>query len=88
MKWNKEAVIIVAIIFTISYIYNLKSEGEMSDKIWAQTYKKCEKEKRDDCKTWKKYHDLCFSVSYRSQLKAMHFFENEYTSCMKKQLSP
>ena len=87
MKWNKQAVYLVAAIFAVSYLYNLKSHTRMSNRIKGQTLTTCEKEKQYDCTKIEKYHSGCFSMSYRSQYKAKHFFETEYDTCMRKLLS-
>ena len=88
MKWNKEAVFIVAAVFAVSYLYSLKTDQEMSNKIKAQTEQTCLQQKQYDCTKIEKYHHGCFIMSYRSQYKARHFFKTEYDACMKKLLSP
>ena len=88
MKWSKNSIIVVAVIFAISYINTLKSDSKKSDQIWAQTLKQCEKGQIKNCDTIKEYHDICFAMSYRSKFKAKHFFKNEYDACMQRQLFP
>jgi hypothetical protein len=85
MTWNKQSVYLVGAILVISYIYTLKSDHEMSEKIKAQTIKNCEQQKHEDCEDIERYHDLCFDKSYRSKYRVKQFFSDEYAACMKKQ---
>ena len=88
MKWNKQSLIIVTIIFAISYVFSLKGDRDMSEKIKKQTLKSCTKQKMYDCALIEKFHDTCFTLSYRSQYKIKHFFDTEYDRCMKEKVLP
>lgn len=88
MKWNRQSAYLVALIFAVSYLYSLKYEYDISSKIKAQSLQSCKKQKHFDCRYIEKNHDLCFGKSYRSQFRAMHFFQNEYNACMRKKRLP
>ncbi|AKF24741.1 hypothetical protein YH65_04580 [Sulfurovum lithotrophicum] len=86
MKWNKEAVVIVGIIFFVSYIYNLESDSKMSHQIETQQLNTCRARKQDHCDLIELFHNTCFKTSYRSYMRAKHFYTKEYEDCLQKKI--
>lgn len=85
MKWNKEAVIIVWVVFLVSNIFFLKSKHTLSEKIEAETLHQCQLKHEAYCDFVDILHDPCFEKSYRSKIKTMHFYPEEYRACLKKE---
>ena len=81
MKWTKQWVILVIVIFTASYIYSIFYENNYSKQIKTNKLRNCAK--NDTCEIIEVYHDTCFKKSYRSYIKTMRFYEKEYDKCIK-----
>jgi murein L,D-transpeptidase YcbB/YkuD len=86
MKWNKRSFILVAAVFLISYLYNLYYNGEMSQKIEKQRISACKAQKQNNCDLIELFHNACFKKSYRSYMKAMHFYNREYEACLREKI--
>ncbi|KYJ85891.1 hypothetical protein [Sulfurovum riftiae] len=86
MKWTRQSVILVGIVFLVSYIYNLKYSSDMSQKIETQRISTCKAGKQANCDLIELFHKACFKKSYRSYMKTMRFYDKEYEACLKKEI--
>jgi len=82
MKWTRQWVILITVIFSASYIYSLFYTHNLSSQIKKSKLKTCSK--NDNCEIIKVYHDACFKKSYRSYMRTMQFYVNEYDECIHK----
>jgi len=88
MKWTKSAIILVAVIYTISTIDGYFETKKVSQKIKEEKLQDCRKEQKMNCNIIEKYHDICFDLNYKSKFKVMHFYSDRYDTCIRKQISP
>jgi hypothetical protein len=82
MKWTKQWVVLIALIFSASYIYTSFSTNKLSSQIKKNKLKTCSE--NDNCEIIEVYHNECFKKSYRSYMRTMRFYENEYDECIEK----
>ncbi|WP_152183576.1 hypothetical protein [Sulfurimonas indica] len=84
MKWTKQWVILIVIIFIISSLISFFYENKISSQIKAEKLLSCKQENL--CKAIEKYHAECFEKSYRSYMKTMQFYNDEYNACIKEKV--
>jgi len=87
VRWNKQSVIIVLVIFTVSYIYSLFYEHDVSNKTKAQYIEACNIQKIGDCDLIDQFHNACFEKNYRSWMKTKRFYAQEYEDCLEKNIA-
>jgi hypothetical protein len=82
MKWNKKWLIVVLIIFSISYFYSSYNDRKLSNQIKEKKLASCIEQHLYDCSLIELYHRECFDLSYRSEYKLKEFHPAEYDSCL------
>jgi len=86
MKWNKSILLAVIAIFSISYVYSSIKYKQLSNEVKEERLRICSEQKSYDCELITRYHDECFSSSYRSQYKTRKFYPGEYDKCIKNKI--
>jgi len=84
MHWNRQAFIIVLIVFATSYFFSWRSDNQMSLRIKTQQIAACKAQKADYCDLIDLFHEACFDRSYRSWMRTKRFYDKEYKDCLKR----
>lgn len=87
MKWNKLAIVGIAAIVLLSYAYQTTQESKLSNKVKKEKRDGCSTQKAYDCGLIAKFHDACFTSSYRAELRIREFHRDEYDDCMARMIS-
>ena len=82
MKWSKSALLGVIVIFFISFVYSGIKDKQLSNKVKEEKLRICSEQGSYDCGLISRYHDECFSSSYRAQYKIKKFYYDEYNNCI------
>ena len=85
MRWNKESIIIVGLIFLVSYYVSSRSESDKSLEVKKQTLASCKVHHASYCDMMGIYHNKCFQKSYRSKYRIKTFFKDDYIACLQKE---
>lgn len=82
MKWNKTSVLVVLAVLLGSFFYTSIKDKSLSDEVLESKLKDCTEQANYDCQLIHKYHDDCFSSSYRAELRIKQFRHAEYDACL------
>jgi len=87
MKWNKSAALAVIAILASSYAYSGIKGMELSTQVEEEEQTACKQQGRRDCALISKYHDDCFTASYRAERRIKTFHADEYNICMNSKIT-
>ena len=87
MKWNRTAALAVIAILASSYAYSSIKGMELSNQVEEEEQAACMVQGRKDCALISKYHDDCFTASYRAERRIKTFHADEYNICMNSKIT-
>lgn len=86
MRWRSGAVLAAIVILSISYVYSSIKRTQLSNKVREAEETACAKNGTPNCDLFVKYHDECFDLSYRAELRIKSFHVGEYRACIKNRI--
>jgi hypothetical protein len=70
------------VILSVSYVYTSVRRIQLSNEVEKAKRKVCSEQGDYDCELISKYHDECFSLSYRAEFRTRSFHPGEYNDCI------
>ena len=86
MRWSRGAVLVAIVILSTSYVYLSIKRTQLSNKVREAEETACAKNGTFNCNLIAKYHDECFDLSYRAELRIKSFQAGEYRACIKNRI--